>query len=359
MNNSSNFDHSAYNKLNVLLTNARSISPKIDSLILYMEELDATLSIITESWLRSGSKLEDDLFHLEHGTNLKMIYRNRDRNGRAVKRDSGGKIRGGGVAIIYHKNKINLTELKMPASRFEIVAAIGNLPGHTRKLVVYAVYAPPSLRTGAFDELIDEMVTSINKIKTEYDNPIIIVGGDFNRKPIDKISTVFPDIVQLDSPPTRDGALLDMIFTNIAPSFLETKIGEPLYSPDGRTSDHAVIYSGAVVSKKDKTSWKSYKARKRTACGIKRFHELLAAELWADMSPDLSPTQLTAILEDRLTAFMDECFPVKTFRVRENDDPWITHGIRAKIAHRREVFWEDGFRSDRWKCLKKETDSEI
>ena len=66
------------NKLNVILTNARSLSPKIKSLIDYLSELEVTAAIVSESWMKDGADLDSDLLDLEKGTALKMIYKNRN-----------------------------------------------------------------------------------------------------------------------------------------------------------------------------------------------------------------------------------------------------------------------------------------
>ena len=65
-------------ELNTLLSNARSLSPKIKSLIINFEEVDLHVAIITESWLADGEKLDRDLEELEGGTGLKMILRNHE-----------------------------------------------------------------------------------------------------------------------------------------------------------------------------------------------------------------------------------------------------------------------------------------
>ena len=65
------------NKLSIILTNARSLSPKICSLIDLYKELDITAGIITESWFVNGPTLDKELQDLELGTALKTIYKNR------------------------------------------------------------------------------------------------------------------------------------------------------------------------------------------------------------------------------------------------------------------------------------------
>ena len=66
-----------HNKLSILLTNARSLSPKISYLIDFYNEMSVTAGIITESWFKDGPQLDQDLRDLELGTGLKTIYKNR------------------------------------------------------------------------------------------------------------------------------------------------------------------------------------------------------------------------------------------------------------------------------------------
>ena len=52
------------NNLSFIITNARSIKPKLISLMDYMTELDLSFSVITETWLHSGeeyNKMKNDL----------------------------------------------------------------------------------------------------------------------------------------------------------------------------------------------------------------------------------------------------------------------------------------------------------
>ena len=63
-----------YNNIRFLLTNARSLSPKILSLVDSFDELQLHLAVVTESWLSDSEVLDNDLIDLEHGTDLKAIY---------------------------------------------------------------------------------------------------------------------------------------------------------------------------------------------------------------------------------------------------------------------------------------------
>lgn len=48
-----------------ILANARSLTPKIESLLDYFDELDLHMAIVTESWLKPGKELEKNLRDLE------------------------------------------------------------------------------------------------------------------------------------------------------------------------------------------------------------------------------------------------------------------------------------------------------
>ena len=60
-------------QINIINTNARSLCPKIGSLIDCFEELDGTLGIITETWLADGESLDQDVADLARGAGLGMV----------------------------------------------------------------------------------------------------------------------------------------------------------------------------------------------------------------------------------------------------------------------------------------------
>ena len=74
------------NGINVLITNARSLSPKIESLQNNFEAHELDFALVTESWLNDGETLNKDIIDLEHGTGLKILYKNRPRRAAGVRR---------------------------------------------------------------------------------------------------------------------------------------------------------------------------------------------------------------------------------------------------------------------------------
>ena len=71
--------------LSILLANARSLAPKTQSLINYFEEIGLHAALITESWLKNGSELQDNIRDLELGKNITYLHHNRKtRRGRTA-----------------------------------------------------------------------------------------------------------------------------------------------------------------------------------------------------------------------------------------------------------------------------------
>ena len=70
----------------------------------------------------------------------------------------------------------------------------------------------------------------------DFNDPIVILGGDFNRRGVGKALEPFPDIKEHDVPPTRGGAAL-----NITASNLIEKL-PALTTFDGlKKSDHEIV----------------------------------------------------------------------------------------------------------------------
>ena len=95
--------------MTVINTNARSLCPKIGSLIDCFTELAAGVGIISETWLTDGDSLEKEVEDLVLGTGLQMIYRNREVNQRGFSH--------GGVAVVYKETMMTCLLYTSPSPR--------------------------------------------------------------------------------------------------------------------------------------------------------------------------------------------------------------------------------------------------
>ena len=95
-------------------------------------ELKCDLSILTETWTYENSRINDVLTDFEDRTGYCFIRKDRLEG-----------QRGGGVAVVFNKNVIQMTRARLPQSKFEVVAAVGRRTGQWKKIVAVTVYIPP------------------------------------------------------------------------------------------------------------------------------------------------------------------------------------------------------------------------
>lgn len=263
---------------------------------------------------------------------------------------------GGGVAIAFNQDKMRLVERKISAGRAEIVCASGKLPGAARKVVIFGVYIPPRTRAPQVNTIMNLLNDEISKAKTELCDPVIIIGGDYNKKPYNDSIDDFPDISLLQTGPTRGDEVLDMVMTNI-PSSATTR--DPLESNDGTlTSDHAVVYVEAKVGTKHRFKWKTVRTRAKNAKNDLAFESMISNYDWNKVTTKPNASLKAAALADALDLMMNTAYPKETKRIRNTDDPWTTHVIRKRIRSRKRTFGRE-FRSDKWKYKKADTNRMI
>ena len=118
--------------------------------------------------------MEEDKLDLEHGAGLGMLTLNRKPNAAGVSH--------GGVAITFRKSFCSMS--RIPAKNpdnFEVLPAVGTIPGHRRKLVVFACYIPPSYDTARGKKCLEYISDMVCVSMRKYNDPYIIVSGDFNQ----------------------------------------------------------------------------------------------------------------------------------------------------------------------------------
>ena len=308
--------------------------------------------------MRDGAELEKDLKDLELGTSLKMIYKNRSSRRKLVSRYEDKPKRGGGVAIVFDKTWITLDEYKMDGNSFEVVAASGREGPGGRMLFVIAIYIPPRMRVGTFRAVNEMLIDNVSKMKVKHEDAIIILGGDMNRRDFSLLTAAYPDLCTVCTAPTRGTQCLDLLATNIEAHRIDLEVCPPLETENGeRKSDYNIIFSSYAIPKKCKTAWCTYQARERTDEGKKLFSKLLLEQNWSEIYSACDPSKMVASLNTKIEEIMSTCFPLKTYRVRESDPPWMTHGLRKKISQRKEIYYTDQKKTERWRKMKRLTDS--
>ena len=95
-----NGNENTYNEhsMSFMLTNARSLKPKLDSMVDAFESLNLDFLCVTETWFKGGKELAATIRDLQGESGISIIHKSRDGRGRT---------RGGGVAIAYNSNSCN------------------------------------------------------------------------------------------------------------------------------------------------------------------------------------------------------------------------------------------------------------
>ena len=333
--------------LNYVNTNARSLRPKITSLIDAFSQLDLTFSVVTETWFTDGSKLElesEDLL-LGHGLAALTLNRPAGRAGYSH----------GGVAIIYKDSAATAKVLPFPNhENFEVLCAQLNVRGIKRKLFVIAAYMPPGYRVGRAKACIRHISNLILHIKDKFKDPLISLSGDFNQWEIEKAVEDFPDMLENSGGPTRKDRIIDRCFCNWNDCIISTTVRAPLEteSQDGlsRKSDHKVVLTCSNIEKIPPPNWQIYKYRAFSKEGAKGFIDWASSQEWLDVlnasGSNDKVRKFQAIIDDA----SDHFFPLKTIRRKQDDLPWINEAARKKIRKKKAVY-KDENRSPRWKAI--------
>ena len=120
----------------IVNTNTRSLCLKIRSLIDCFSELNTDIAVLTETWLTSGPTLDEDIEDLRLGSGLGLLVRNRDSGSAGFSH--------GGVGLAFKESTCSFRQIEIHnPHQFEVLAAMGNLPGQSRKILVLACYMPP------------------------------------------------------------------------------------------------------------------------------------------------------------------------------------------------------------------------
>ena len=261
--------------------------------------------------------VEKNIVDLELGEEISIIGKN-------------WESRGGGVAILFSKARCKLKEYKMCGNPGEVVAALGKFKGDSRKLLLVCAYLPPKTTAHRLGSILESVSDTITKAKTENGDLYLVLGGDLNRFCITVAIDQFPNMQEVDSPSTQDGARLDMMYTNFNDLITEVTLRQPLTTLDDVPSDHGVLLTTAELKHCHRFKINKTTTRPITPEGKLGFVSDLSRVDWCCIKAD-DLTTATTIFNSVLTSLIERHFPQKTTKWKSTDDLWISKGVRKKI----------------------------
>ena len=244
-----------------------------------LRESVADISLLTETWFNDDAKIKNELEDFTNKTGYGFIRKDRT-TGR----------RGGGIAICFDSTRIQMSRSKIPPSKHEVLAAIGRRTGQRRKIAVVVAYVPPwynSQENKSFYSYINDVILAL---KTKYENPIILIGADFNRRDMREATRDYPEMAPILTGPTRDQATLDAFVSNINHTIIDQGTLDPLYSETGIQSDHRAVFCSFRMSRVPSYNIEKYSYFHVDQEGISKFGGWLDTQSWSSVTekPDAS-----------------------------------------------------------------------
>ena len=336
---------------NIINTNARSLRPKIPSLIDYFRELDLTFAVVTETWFATGKNLEIESENLLLGSGIKLTTRNRTLvNGLAH----------GGVAVLSRDATTTIKTCNYDNfDNYEVLPVEAKVQGLEKKVFIIATYIPPSYPVARGRGCLSYLNDIVLDIKRKNDSPWICVTGDFNQWQVGEELEDFPDLCEVLTLPTRNERRIDRIFLNWHDHLVESGCLPPLETEDlgnGRTfSDHKVQYCFSKLPRKPPVVWEKIVTRPFRKENAQPFRRDLERESWkrvVDASGVNAKEREFQAVIDRL---MDKHFPTKVIKRKDDDLPWYDDEARKRSKKKKAVFKVEG-RSPRWCALRDNLD---
>ena len=180
---------------------------------------------MTETWFTQTRSVTDKLDEFEHKDGIGHFRRDRVTG-----------ARGGGVAIFFDKSRIAMSRARIPHSKHEVIAAIGRRTGQRRKCLVIAAYLPPWYNAAQNTSVYKYINDCITLLLNRYDEPYLVLAGDFNRRDIGRAAGNFPLIKTIQTPPTRGSAVLDIMATNMNDLLIDSGVTDPITTEEGAVS---------------------------------------------------------------------------------------------------------------------------
>ena len=328
----------------IALINARSLKPKLDSLKITLNELCADVCLITETWFQNTPVINSAVQDFTQKTDYEILRHDR-KTGR----------RGGGVAVCFNRHKINFTKAKIPPTKHEVYAAVGRRTGQRRKVVVLVVYVPPYYNADQNRSLMSYTNDALLAIKAKYDDPAILMGGDFNRRDFRLATSEHQDMKQVSLGATRGTAALDIIATNINESIIDNGTTEAIWNECGTRTDHLTAYASFRMPRVPTYKIEKYSYRHLSEEAHLKFGKWLETIDWQPVLGTDSANEATAALHSIFEQGLETAYEYKTRKKKTSEPEWMTDWLRQDIEDRRKVFKTDQKRSPRWKILKKKT----
>ena len=109
----------------------------------------------------------------------------------------------------------------------EVLGVVGRVAKVKKKIVVFTVYVPPSTRVAELESICSALTREIAAARAAHGDPIIYVGGDFNRRDVGPALLRAADLRPISTEPTRGASTLDVVYSTVNDRLTEVRTLPP------------------------------------------------------------------------------------------------------------------------------------
>ena len=162
------------------------------------------------------------------------------------------------MAIAFDSTKADFKKMPLSCLKgkdWEILAGKGKIHGVKRVHLLFACYIPPSYSSKQNRDFFDALTDAISEARSQEPDAWVTLGGDWNGRQLGGVSSMFPDMACIASPPTRKNATLDIIMNNYQHYVVGVNVNYALEADDGRRSDHQILQVNSVLPRPRAFVW--------------------------------------------------------------------------------------------------------
>ena len=330
--------------------NPRSIYNKSEEFSLLLDQYSADIVCMSESWERENLTL-DQLLKLD---NYEIISNVKQRD-----------FKGGKPAILVNTQKFIVKRIcpdpiTVPVgveAVWCLVTPRGNTSNKFKYIAVCSLYyrGPKSTKK---KELFDHVAETFHYLSAKYGSNIqYAIAGDTNRLNLSPITSLSHNLVQVVKCPTRlnPDRMLDPIITSMSKYYLEPETMPPI-NPDknsnGKPSDHLIVLMRPISATYSVPPriYKTVQTRPITESGTEAFRQWIEECRWMEIFTSKCAHRKAEIFQHTLTGAFERCFPLKTFKVCNDDSPWVTKSLKKLDRLRKREFFKNK-KSQKWERL--------
>ena len=338
----------------ILNINPRSIYNKTEEFFELLEQYSAQVITVSESWERENLSLQQ-LLKLE---NYRIITNVKQRD-----------FKGGKPAIIINEDKFYVKALcpdpiTVPVGVECVWALI--TPKHTtpqskvKHIAVASIYYRGPKNTKK-EELFDHVSETFHFLSAKYGaNLHFVIAGDTNRLNLNPITSLSPNLKQVVKVHTRlnPPATLDPIITTLS-KWYQSPVTKPPINPNrnsgGKPSDHLVVLMCPLVSELQipPRVYTTVTTRPLTQSGIERFAKWVEQYAFSEIYEYKDANKMAENFQNILVENYRRCFPTKSFKVCQEDRPWVSAELKALHRKVKKEYFRNK-KSEKWTKLNQE-----